>query len=294
VVGSRVVVRRRVPGETGPSGGPAMTDVLGVCLAWGPDVCVIRPESGRPVEIPLGDIVAGKPVPPRASVRQRVSARDTERHSLPMWPQVERLALGEWELRSDPAPVGRLLKRANSCLAIGDPGMPVADAAAEVVSFYELRERDVLAQVVLGSPTEQALTGLGWRSVPGGDSHFLVTSVAMALRIAPPGDEAVLDEDGPRAHVVRRVAGQDIGSARAALDGDWLGIHSLVVDPDHRGQGHASAMTGALLEWAAERGATTVWLHVETDNLPALAMYDKLGFAVHHSCRYLAAPAGRV
>ncbi len=34
VVGQRVVVRRVLPGETGPSGGPALTDVLGVCESW--------------------------------------------------------------------------------------------------------------------------------------------------------------------------------------------------------------------------------------------------------------------
>ena len=33
-VGLRVVVRRRLPGETGPSGGPRMTDVLGVMESW--------------------------------------------------------------------------------------------------------------------------------------------------------------------------------------------------------------------------------------------------------------------
>jgi hypothetical protein len=32
VVGQRVVVRRVVHGETGPSGGPALTDLLGTCL----------------------------------------------------------------------------------------------------------------------------------------------------------------------------------------------------------------------------------------------------------------------
>ncbi|HEU5456401.1 MAG TPA: hypothetical protein VFU85_12020, partial [Nocardioides sp.] len=72
VVGQRVVVRRLLRGETGPSGGPAMTDLLGVCTAWGEGRCVIRPESGEPVEIALADIVSGKPVPPRPSVRHRV------------------------------------------------------------------------------------------------------------------------------------------------------------------------------------------------------------------------------
>ncbi len=265
-----------------------MTDVLGLCTAWADGSCVVRPESGPEVTIAWADIVSGKPVPPRASVRQRVPARDAEGHSLPMWPHVERSALGEWELRSDPAPVGRLLKRANSCLAIGEPGLPLAEAAEQVRAFYTARGRDSLVQVELGSPTEHDLADLGWRPVPGGDAHFLVSSLAMAIRSARGDGDVELVEDGPRAHVVRRVAGVEVGSGRAALDGDWLGLYSLVVEPGHRRQGHAGALVAELLEWGAERGATTVWLHVETDNQAALALYGGLGFRVHHTCRYLA------
>jgi ribosomal protein S18 acetylase RimI-like enzyme len=29
---------------------------------------------------------------------------------------------------------------------------------------------------------------------------------------------------------------------------------------------------------------------VQTDNRPALALYDGLGFTTHHTCRYLQAP----
>jgi len=71
VVGRRVVVRRLVPGEIGPTGGPAFTDVLGVCEAWGEASIVVRPDSGDPVTIPLELIVSGKPVPPRRSPRPR-------------------------------------------------------------------------------------------------------------------------------------------------------------------------------------------------------------------------------
>jgi hypothetical protein len=64
VVGRRVVVRRVLRGEQGPSGGPALTDVLGVCTAWGEDAAVIRREDGSEISIAIRDIVAGKPVPP--------------------------------------------------------------------------------------------------------------------------------------------------------------------------------------------------------------------------------------
>jgi len=293
VVGRRVVVRRLLRGETGPSGGPAMTDVLGTCLAWADGACVVQPESGEPVTIPWADIVTGKPVPPRASVRQRVSARDAERHALPLWPAVERRSLGEWELRTDPAPVGRLLKRANSCLAFGDPGLPL-DAALEAVgSFYSAREREVILQVPLGGEVESALLDRGWTPVPGGDADFLIASLPWALRAARrhardapdeavPG-EAVLDEDGSQVGVRFGSA----ASGRASFHDDWLGLHGLAVDPAYRRRGLGTAVVAELLEWGAERGATTAWLHVEVDNAAAFALYDGLGFTRHHTCRYL-------
>ena len=123
VVGQRVVVRRVLRGETGPSGGPAMTDVLGVCTAWGDGRCVVAPEAGPPVEIAIADIVSGKPVPPRPSVRHRVSTRDAEEHTLSLFAGLETERLGDWVLRTVPVLEGRLVKRANSCLAIGDPGL---------------------------------------------------------------------------------------------------------------------------------------------------------------------------
>ena len=45
-----------------------------------------------------------------------------------------------------------------------------------------------------------------------------------------------------------------------------------------------------LLEWGAERGATTAYLQVLGDNTRAFQLYDGLGFVPHHRYRYLAAP----
>jgi len=287
VVGVRVVVRRVLPGETGPSGGPAMTDVLGVCTAWGDGRCVIVPENGDPVEIRLSDIVSGKPVPPRPSVRHRVSVRDAEQHTLTLWPGVETEPLGEWVLRTDPAPVDRLRKRANSCLAIGDPGVDLAEAIDRIRAFYAARDRSTIVQVERGSDVEEAFTAAGWAPVPGGDAHFLIASLSRALRAtrtSASDAETRLTEDRDRV-LVELADGRAAG--RATLHGDWLGLHALAVDEAHRRRGLGTTVLATLLEWGAEQGATTAWLHVEVDNEPALAMYEALGFRTHHTCRYL-------
>ncbi|KAA1425712.1 GNAT family N-acetyltransferase [Nocardioides antri] len=288
VVGRRVVIRRLLRGETGPSGGPAMTDLLGVCVAWGDGVCVVQPEDGPPVEIAISDIVSGKPVPPRPSVRMRVSARDAELHTASLWAAVETVPLGDWVLRTDPAPIGRPRRRANSCLAMGDPGLPFAEAVEAVRRFYDERGRPSYAQVEAGSPEDDAFVAAGWVHDPTGDAEHRLASLArVRRRIGRVPDLADLSAEGPRA-----VASITDGSAtwargEAAVDGDWLGLHAIEVDPAHRRQGLATAVLAELLDWGAEQGATTVWLHVETDNAPALAWYDALELLPHHTCRYL-------
>ena len=69
-VGSRVVVRRLVRGETGPSGGPAMTDVLGVMESWDGTTTTVRTKAGELVAITIADIVSGKQVPPPPTRRR--------------------------------------------------------------------------------------------------------------------------------------------------------------------------------------------------------------------------------
>jgi ribosomal protein S18 acetylase RimI-like enzyme len=280
VVGRRVVIRWMLPDGRA-------TDVLGVCEAWSDEEALVRTEDGAAVSIPTHLIVTGKPVPPRPSVRQRVSVREAESHAAGMWPGVHREPLGAWELRSEPEPPGRLRKRVNSCLAIGDPGIAFDEAVAAVLSFYTGRGRDPLVQVEADAETEAAFAARGWQVVPGGDASFLLGSVASARRrlgaAEALGTLAVADD--------RLTVRTDAGSGAAYVHGDWIGVHDLVVLPEHRRQGVASGLLATLLEAGAERGATTVWLHVETDNDAALRLYEGLGLTEHHGCRYLAPPS---
>lgn len=291
MVGQRVVVRRILPGETGPSGGPAMTDLLGVCTAWGDGHCVIAPESGDPVRIALGDIVSGKPVPPRPPTRHRVAPLEAQTRALALWPDLATEPLGDWLLRCSPTASAR---RANSVLAFAPSGAP--EDYARVVDFYRTRDRHPIAAVLPDSAEDALFTGHGWRrESQDADTLFQLAGVAQvrrALAAGPVGstdsskDVALHEEDG-----VATARLEGVASGIAAYADDWVGFRSIEVSPEHRRRGHALAIMSALLDWGAEQGARTAYLQVVGDNSAALALYDRLGFTTHHVYRYLA-PAG--
>ncbi|WP_156391061.1 MULTISPECIES: GNAT family N-acetyltransferase [unclassified Nocardioides] len=289
VVGQRVVVRRVLRGETGPSGGPALTDVLGTCLSWADGTCVVQPESGPAVPIAIADIVSGKPVPPRPSVRHRVTPLDAQRRALALFPDLATEPLGDWTLRHSPTSTAR---RANSVLAVAPSG---ADGDYErVVEFYATRTGRPIAAVLPDSAEDALFRGHGW--VPesnDADTLFQVASVAQASRrvvsrlaaLTPPPPVSY-EEDGGLVTV--RLG--DRASGIAAYADDWVGFRGIEVDPEHRRQGLGVAVMAELLEWGAVHGATTAYLQVLGDNAPALALYEGLGFVTHHAYRYLALP----
>ena len=277
VVGQRVVVRRLVPGETGPSGGPALTDVLGVCLRWSAGECVVQPEEGPAVTIAVELIVSGKPVPPRPSPRFRVSPRECQLRALALWPDLDTEPLGDWLLCSSATSTAR---RANSVLAFGPPG--VEDAYDRVVAFYDRP----IAKVQPGSAEHALFRDRGWVvESHDADSVFQLASVARVTRGLPSDlPDATLE---PIAPGLVRARIDDVTTGVAAYADDWVGFRGLEVAADHRGSGLALAMMAALVEWGAVQGATTAYLQVLGDNAPARRLYEGMGFATHHSYCYL-------
>ncbi|TQL69732.1 acetyltransferase (GNAT) family protein [Nocardioides albertanoniae] len=282
VVGKRIVVRRLVTGESGPTGGPAFTDILGTCLAWADGTAVIERESGERVSVPVSEIVSGKPVPPRPNVRLRIGVREAELLSAAIFPGTTSEPLGEWTLFDHEVSVRR---RPNSALAIGDPGVGLDEAIDRVETFYRSRHKRPRAKVEVGSAVEDALVSRGWHEDV--TVEFRLAGIAAARRLLPPPvEDAELEINGSQALFTFGDTARIMGT----IERDWLAIHDLEVAEPHRRQGVATKAVATLLEWGAEQGARAAWLHVETTNDAGLALYEGLGFAEHHRCRYYASP----
>ena len=309
------MVRRLVPGETGPTGGPAFTDLLGELLSWpsSPDgAAVVRSADGSDHEIALDLIVSGKPVPPRASSRMRVSAEELQLAAARSFPSRDRERLGSWLLRDDVdldpyTGDARRVARRTSALAVGDPGMPLDEAVGRVETWYAARGRRAWASAIEGLEPEMALRDAGWqlarREAPTETWIGSVSQVLRALapyahdevelvRLAEPADEHVevwqaSVPDGRGATYPALAHGR---SATDPADLDTVGILGLVSSHQARRRGLARAVLHALLERAAEEGARTLWLHVLADSEAATELYASIGLSPHHRTVYLAAP----
>ncbi|MGI3786152.1 MAG: GNAT family N-acetyltransferase [Janthinobacterium lividum] len=297
------------------------TDVVGWLAGADQEAAVLEgpvdpaaPElAARTWRVPLADVVVARRAP--AALGGPAVARTPpdalERLGVEAW-AVELEPLGDWTLRAAAGFTGR----ANSCLAVGDPGVP-ADRAAEAVEAYARRHGiPPLAQVVTSSTEDGALRGVGW-------SETYVATDVLATRLADllgdrPTDPRVrvteeltdawraafdayrrsevdpavvtrlLGGRRPRAFAQVEVDGEVVAIARGHLSAGWLGVAGVWVRPDQRRQGLGTAMVLGLAGWAARRSARWCYLQVETANGPAHAAYAALGFTLHHRYHYLA------
>ncbi|MFD5329167.1 GNAT family N-acetyltransferase [Streptomyces sp. NPDC127092] len=226
------------------------------------------------------------------------------------------------EVPGEPGPRGTaagrrvgFTRRANSVLPLGEPGLPLDAALERVREWYAARGLPAYVQTATGAENTQELLSAelerrGWvREVtaelriaalaPIGDTDADVTEVRLTRSV----DDGWLrryqrsTEPGPPAPSVLSVLGsgpsvwfasvpgtEDIPAAigRCVVDGRWAGFMAVEVAPEHRRRGLATAVMTALARRALDEGASAAWLQVESDNDGARALYDGMGFTVHH------------
>ncbi|WP_405601730.1 GNAT family N-acetyltransferase [Streptomyces sp. NBC_01410] len=306
-VGKRVSVRRLTDADSELT---KFTDTVGVLTSWKQGVLLITRRTGETVHIAESSLVAGKVVP-AAPARRRGPAADfgeLARVTARAWQPVESERLGEWELRASSG----FTRRANSVLPLGDPGLPLDEALAQVRAWYERRKLPAYIQTATGAAGTQEelcahLEARGWlREVsaevrigglaPIGDLDEEVERVRLARsvdeawlqryqRFGVPGPHVLhVLESGPSVWFAAVPGEGEVPAAigRCVVDGRWAGFMAVEVDPAYRRQGLATTVMTALARRALEEGASAAWLQVEAENEGARALYEGMGFATHH------------
>jgi ribosomal protein S18 acetylase RimI-like enzyme len=83
-----------------------------------------------------------------------------------------------------------------------------------------------------------------------------------------------------------RREGKVLACGQYALEADLVGLYDVFTLPEARGTGLASSLCAHLLAHARRAGAKHAYLQVEADNLPARAVYRRLGFADGYAYHY--------
>ncbi len=230
--------------------------------------------------------------------------RAIEELSMNAWPAMQTMLYDGWVLRS----ADGYTKRANSIYPLYDSTMDLDEKIGFCESFYrDLNLPAVFKMTEASTPTDldarldalgyridsptsvQTLDlGMGKHEIPHGvdlksnDTETWHEAFARMNNVSP--DRRATHENILRAILPDKcyasisMDGHIIGCGLGVLQAGYLGIFDIVIDPDHRGQGHGTRLMEALLAWGEQAGAKASYLQVMCNNEPALCLYEKLGF----------------
>jgi [ribosomal protein S5]-alanine N-acetyltransferase len=142
---------------------------------------------------------------------------------------------------------------------------PLGPDDAEAVHAYRGRA-DVTAYLVVTSPDlDAARERLAAAAMRWCDPQALRFDLAFAV---------VLDGT-----VIGDVSAWNLTDDGEATSPDPAEVYvGYALHPDHQGHGYATEAVARVLDWLAERGATTAYANLFTANAPSLALLRRLGF----------------
>ncbi|MCF2136645.1 MAG: GNAT family N-acetyltransferase [Candidatus Thorarchaeota archaeon] len=229
------------------------------------------------------------------------------------WPAREEVALYGWILRADMG----ITRRANSVLPTRFEGSSLERAIEEAARFYtkrglpiyyqmteasqpqELddvlesmgyeRELTVHVQTIETSKTRSAKTEAKSSVTPTPDKEWMrgytqatgysEQSIHARLKIM----ERVRDHKG---YALAKVDGTPAAVGFGVVTGEWVGLFGIATRKEFRRRGAATAVSKALISWGESVGARQAYLQVETDNIPAIKLYEQMGFATVYTYWY--------
>jgi GNAT superfamily N-acetyltransferase len=277
----------------------------------------IRKRNGEVIAFNPDDLAIVHPIEdviPRAGKGAPLSLRvaELEELSTRTWPPHQIKNLGSWKCRISN---GRTF-RANSVLVTGVPpfgesGLDLEHAITAVDAMYRQAQLPTVFQICLPLYQEfnDYLIAQGWSEKVG--AAFLIKDLELSADVeslALSSSVEIVNTDQPSdaflalhddhslrsimmAHPARYIAlthdGEIIATARVAISETWSIVTRLIVADTFRKRGLARLLMLACMNSAIENGAMKMALQVDQSNQDAQALYEKLGFRVHHTYRFI-------
>jgi len=231
------------------------------------------------------------------------------------WPSLATLYVDGWLARFADGVTGR----SNSLNALNPNNRPLDEVIATAAPYYAARGLPMMLRLTPLCPagTREAMVAKGWRIekeshvfrarlagdlpldpaiaiAPSSSEHWreqyiranprfdpnrLGTIAAIHAAIIPQAGFAVLSEEGE----IRALG-------LAVVERGAVSLHEIATMGNARGRGVGRRLVGSLLAWAWQQGARRAILQVQGDNVPAIRLYQSLGFEPFYDYAYALAP----
>lgn len=248
--------------------------------------------------------------------RSPVDVRTLELAAFRAWPAAEVCELAGWRLRA----TGGMTRRANSVFTAFTAGSggerPLGERIREAEAFYAARGlpcRFQMSPVSEPPELDRALEERGYAfetpvSIQIADAEAIAAEpLDERVRVESRLSEAWLEvsarqgrfaemEESYRALLERIGAGarfalghvdeEPVAVGLGVIDGEWCGVFSMRTLARARRQKLGRGVLAALARAALADGARSLYLQVERDNAPALALYRSMGFVEVYGYHY--------
>jgi N-acetylglutamate synthase len=278
-----------------------LTDVLGQLVSWSGDwpagIIKIRKKDDSCQDVVSGKIIAAKVVEPE------IGCLDLQRDSESTWVPLETESLGDWVLRFS----GNESARANSCRLDGRPENSTDESLLKIIDWYKTKKAAAIVQSPKPGAFDEALARNNFVEV----AHALYmiadtvesnqAQVIIESELSSKWFDAVMaaETKSPRLSKELLVSGsfvrfasivdeknKIIATGRVSASKDLAMVTTVWVDENHRSKGLAKSIMLALSNEVFKIGHKIIALQVLKSNLPAVGLYESLGYQIHHDYAY--------
>lgn len=227
-----------------------------------------------------------------------------EEMTLNTWPSIHTIVHNGWLLRSSEG----CTKRSNSVSPLyASSGRELKKQIAFCEEYYTGMGRDVIFKLTpFMDPVhlDTVLHERGYETVEPSRVQIRELAAAAAPRIAAKAEERLSDEWlhhmtlcgglNPRNRDIIKRMLQDaalkqgfftvydgekaVACGLGVIQGKWVGLYDIVTRLEDRNKGYGEQLVLNILAWAKRKGAAHSFLQVVQGNLPAEALYHKLGY----------------